>query len=103
MRYDKKIIFVKREEGKYNPDLGEYEDDKDVETVKRANVTDLGIDRSVVLFGSVEEGAKVVRMLRHYKDKWDFILIDDKKYEPTKKCDLRLREGFVVQEVVNDG
>lgn len=103
MRYDKKIIFVKREEGKYNPDLGEYEDDKDVETVKRANVTDLGIDRSVALFGSVEEGAKVVRMLRHYKNEWDFILIDDKKYEPTKKRDLRLREGFVVKEVVNDG
>lgn len=103
MRYDKKIIFVKREEGKYNPNLGEYEDDKDVETVKRANVTDLGIDRSVALFGSLEEGAKVVRMLRHYKDEWDFILIDGKKYEPTKKRDLRLREGFVVQEVVNDG
>ena len=103
MRYDKKIIFVKREEGKYNPDLGEYEDDKDVETVKRANVTVLGIDRSVALFGSVEEGAKVVRMLRHYKNEWDFILIDGKKYEPTKKRDLRLREGFVVQEVVNDG
>lgn len=103
MRYDKKIIFVKREEGKYNPDLGEYEDDKDVETVKRANVTDLGIDRSVVLFGSLEEGAKVVRMLRRYKNKWDFILIDGKKYESTKKRDLRLREGFVVKEVVNDG
>lgn len=103
MRYDKKIIFVKREEGKYNPDLSEYEDDKDVETIKRANVTDLGIDRSVTLFGSVEEGAKVVRMLRHYKNEWDFILIDGKKYEPTKKRDLRLREGFVVQEVVNDG
>lgn len=103
MRYDKKIIFVNREEGKYNPDLGEYEDDKDVETVKRANVTDLGIDRSVALFGSVEEGAKVIRLLRHYKDDWNFILIDGKKYEPTKKRDLRLREGFVVQEVVNDG
>lgn len=103
MRYDKKIIFVKREEGKYNPDLGEYEDDKDVETVKRANVTDLGIDRSVVLFGSVEEGAKVIRLLRHYRNDWDFILIDGKKYEPTKKRGLRLREGFVVQEVVNDG
>lgn len=103
MRYDKKIIFVKREEGKYNPYLGEYEDDEDVETVKRANVTDLGIDRSVALFGSVEEEAKVIRLLRHYKDDWNFILIDGKKYEPTKKRDLRLREGFVVQEVVNDG
>lgn len=103
MRYDKKIIFVKREEGKYNPNSGEYEDDKDVETIKRANVTDLGIDRSVALFGSIEEGAKVIRLLRHYKDDWNFILIDDKKYEPTKKRDLRLREGFVVKEVVNDG
>ena len=103
MRYDKKIIFVKREKGKYNPDLGEYEDDKDVRIAIRANVTDLGIDRSVALFGSVEEGAKVIRMLRHYKNNWDFILIDGKKYEPTKTRDLRLREGFIVQEVVNDG
>ena len=103
MRYDKKITFVKRENGEYNPDLGEYEEDKDIRTIKRANVTDLGIDRSVAIFGSIEEGAKVIRLLRHYKNDWDFILIDGKKYESTKKRDLRLREGFIVQEVVKNG
>ena len=62
MRYDTKVLFIKNGEGShYDPDLGEWIEDEPTITATEANVTDLGTNRSVAIFGSVEEGAKVIR------------------------------------------
>lgn len=62
MRFTDEIIFVKRSsDSKYDPDLGEWVEGKPERTRTEANVTDIGTDRSVTIFGSVEEGAKVIR------------------------------------------
>lgn len=89
--------------GKYNPNTGEYDEPKINETVKRENVTDLGIERSLALFGDVIQGAKVIRMLRPFDGKWDYVLIDSKKYEIMKHQDLSKKNTFIVREVVNNG
>lgn len=61
MRFTDEIIFVKRSsDSKYDPDLGEWVEGKPERTRTEANVTDIGTDRSVTIFGSVEEGAKVI-------------------------------------------
>ena len=58
MRFTDEIIFVKRSsDSKYDPDLGEWVEGKPERTRTEANVTDIGTDRSVTIFGSVEEGA----------------------------------------------
>lgn len=109
MRYDTKLVFIVGNGGYYNPDKGEHVDNEKVETIKYANVTDLGTDRSKVLFGDIQQGAKVIRLLRPYKKAWDYVLIVDelkqktRKYEIITERNLRSKNTFIVQEVAKDG
>ncbi|PCS10403.1 hypothetical protein RU90_GL001324 [Lactococcus lactis subsp. hordniae] len=64
-----------------------------------ANITDLGTERSKVLFGDVKQGAKVVRLLRPYLKNWDFVLIGNDKYKIVTGRQLRLKNTFILQEV----
>ena len=62
MRYDTKVLFIKNGEGShYDPDLGEWIEDEPTITATETNVTDLGTNRSVALFGSIKQGAVVIR------------------------------------------
>ena len=103
MRYSDKVWFVTETEGEYDPDLGEYGPAVLKKVFKRANVTDLGTDRSVKLFGDVTEGKKVIRLLRPYTEPWDYVIFDGKTYDITTHRDTRLRAGFIVQEAMRDG
>lgn len=109
MRYDTKVTFVIEKDEYYDPVLGEYVAGTKEETNLRANVTDLGTDRSKVLFGDIKQGAKVIRLLRPYTKKWDYVLIYNKLTKETQKFEiiternLRLKNTFVVQEVVSGG
>ena len=106
MRYDTKVTFVIEKDEYYNPVLSIHVDGTKEETNLRANVTDLGTDRSKVLFGDIKQGAKVVRLLRPYTKKWDYVLIYNKltketqKFEIVTERNLRLKNTFIVQEVV---
>ncbi len=109
MRYDTKVTFVIEKDEYYDHVLGEYVDGTKEETKLRANVTDLGTDRSKVLFGDIKQGAKVVRLLRPYTKKWDYVLIYNKltketqKFEIVTERNLRLKNTFIVQEVASGG
>ena len=103
MRYDTEVNFVAEIDGYYDPDLGEYINSTKDSKLKMANVTDLGTNRSKTLFGDIKQGAKVIRLLRRYNDKWDYVVIDEKKYQSVTSRDLRLKNTFIMQEVTADG
>ncbi|MGG5323829.1 hypothetical protein IGJ83_001212 [Enterococcus pernyi] len=109
MRYDTEVTFVIGKNGYYDPELGEHVEPTLVETVKLANVTDLGTDRSKALFGDIKQGAKVIRLLRPYTREWDYVLIFNKlrrkteKFEIITERNLRLKNTFIVQEVAYGG
>lgn len=109
MRYDTKVTFVVEKDEYYDPVLGEYVGGTKEETNLRANVTDLGTDRSKVLFGDIKQGAKVIRLLRPYTKEWDYVLIFNKlrskteKFEIITERNLRLKNTFIVQEVASGG
>lgn len=109
MRYDTEVTFVIEKDGYYDPELGEHVDPTLDEKIKLANVTDLGTDRSKVLFGDIKEGAKVIRLLRPYTKEWDYVLIFNKlrskteKFEIITERNLRLKNTFIVQEVASGG
>lgn len=108
MRYDTEVTFVVERDGYYNPNIGEHVEPTKVRTIKLANVTDLGTDRSKALFGNIKQGAKVIRLLRPYMEEWDYVLIFNQlrkvseKFEIIAERNLRLKNTFIVQEVVND-
>lgn len=105
MRYDTEITFVnKSSESHYDPDLGEYVEGEPFKTITTANVTDLGTERSVKLFGDIREGALVIRTQPLFLiPEWDFIEIDGKSYQLTTARQPFNRNSLVVEEVAKDG
>ncbi|EOH38808.1 hypothetical protein [Enterococcus faecium] len=104
MRYDTKVLFIKNGEGShYDPDLGEWIEDEPTITATEANVTDLGTNRSVAIFGSVEEGAKVIRTQPLFSiPTFDYIEIEGKTWQQTTARNPAYRNSLIVQEVVLD-
>lgn len=99
MRYDVPVVFVTQTEGHYDYDLGEYVDGQREEAVLLANVTDLGTERTVSIFGDVKENARVVRLMGRYEVDFDLIEIEGVPYTVLKTQNLRYKQTLIVQEV----
>ena len=64
MRYLDEVTFIKESpDSHYDPDLGEWVEKEQTQAVFSANITDIGTDRSVKVFGDIKKGAKVMRMM----------------------------------------
>ena len=105
MRYDTDVTFIKNSESShYDPDLGEWIEDEPERITVGANVTDLGTNRSVALFGSIKQGAKVIRTQPLFEvPKWDVIEINGKSYQLTTDRQPLERNTLIVEEVSADG
>ena len=92
-----------RFKSKYDPDLGEWVEGKPERTRTEANVTDIGTDRSVTIFGSVEEGVKVIRTQSLFSiPTFDYIEIEGKTWQQKTARNPAYRNSLIVQEVVPD-
>lgn len=101
MRYTDEITFVKESsESHYDPESGEWINGEPVQTSALANVTDLGTDRSVKVFGDIRQGAKVIRTMPLFSlPEFDHIEIDGKTFKETTARNPSGRHSLIVQEV----
>ncbi|MGX2944217.1 hypothetical protein [Enterococcus alishanensis] len=103
MRYTTEISFVlPAADDYYDPELGEYVEGEPDITNTLANVTDLGTNRSVTIFGDIKQGAKVIRTqpLFLVPEKWRYIQVGNKNYQlTTARCPLE-RNSLIVEEVI---
>ena len=99
MRYDKRIYFVRKTQEEYDPIKGEWVGGATYAMPKMANVTDLGSERSLAMFGNVMEDALTVRLLQRYREPFDTIRIDDVHYSVIKDLKLRHKQTLIVKEV----
>lgn len=104
MRFTDEIIFVKRSsDSKYDPDVGEWVEGKPERTRTEANVTDIGTDRSVTIFGDIRQGAKVIRTMPLFVvPEYDRILYEGKTYKDVTTRTPALRNSIIVQEVASN-
>lgn len=98
MRADTLVYFVKEGSEVYDPTTGDYITSEPISIDKWANVSDLGEDRKAMLFGTIKERAKVVRLNSLYKDPFDYVLIDDVAYVVSSEKYFRRESVFYVGE-----
>ena len=99
MRYDKRVYFVRKTQEEYDPIKGEWVGGVTDEVPKFANVTDLGSERSIAMFGNVMEDALTVRLLNRYREPFDTVRIDGTHYSVIKDLKLRRKQTLIVKEV----
>lgn len=96
MRYDKPIYFQKITEGEYDTTTGNYAEDTIKETKIFADITDTRTETITLVYNGIKQGSLTIRLQRPFKDTFDYIRVDEKRY----KVDYsRWNKVFVVSEV----
>lgn len=102
MRYMDKISFFKETESKYDYELGEHVKGVLEETELEVNITDLGSERSIKLFGDIQENAKVIRLQPIQEAlAFDYVVIESKTFKPMKTLFPLNRKTYIVKEFQN--
>lgn len=96
MRYDTPVFFQHITPGEYDASTGDYGEDRKIEEMRRASVTDTGSDTLKLIYGTLKQGSKTIRLHRPYIAPFDSIRLGDKTY----RVDFsRNQRAFVVSEV----
>ncbi|HEP1431135.1 hypothetical protein [Streptococcus pyogenes] len=98
MRYADRISFVTNQDERYDPDLGEYTTGETTQKVLPCFVMDLGMAKSVQIFGDYQKTRKVVYLRQPYTDTFDYCLYRGKKYKT--QADKQSNTVFYLEEVV---
>lgn len=81
MRFNHEVKFYTEESKRYNPLTSQSDGGTKLVASAMADVTDIGADRTVKLFGSIVQGVKVIRLVEPVNQVWAYLMIDD---SPTK-------------------
>lgn len=79
---NKRITFTKpASKRKYNPDTGEYEGGTAIEVARPCLLQDLGLERSMRIFGDYKQSRKVAILQYPYQEKCDTAKVDGTSYK----------------------
>ena len=84
MRYNKRIEFIKHSKEEYDAEVGEYTQGTVIKKAVPCFVMDIGIQKSMELFGNYEKDRKQVYLRQSLKDKFDKCILNDKTYKIIK-------------------
>lgn len=99
MRFDTPIYFERIQAGEYDASTGNYGEDTKTEEERLAAVTDSSTETMTLVYGSLKQGSKTIRLQNHYTKPFDSIRIGEKHYRVDRERKLRVKHIFVVSEV----
>lgn len=97
MRFDTLVDFISEGKKRYIPEQG-YSTGTELVTSRMANVTDLGTNRSVQLFGDVDTNRKVIRLMVPVGTNWSYCKIGGKKYRQVTATNVLKGHSMIVGE-----
>ena len=98
MRYSTAIYFVKEGEDEYDYSTGDYVTAGPIKHEVWANVSDTGTERMQLVYGALKQGAVTVRIQGEYEETFDYIEVDDKKYNVDAFRTFRNDQAFNLSE-----
>ncbi len=81
MRTAETVQFVVKGDEVYNDSTGNYDAQSPVKTPFPALVSDTGTQRMNLLYGGIKQRAKTIRLNTHYREEFDYVEIDGRKYQ----------------------
>lgn len=81
MRYADRVTFTFNTQTKYDPVLGRNVETQDQTEPEPCHISDLGIDRTLAVFGESGRDAKVVRLQKPLDITPDGAIVNGKKYK----------------------
>lgn len=100
MRYDTPIYFQRILPGEYDPKTGNYATDQITEVRKMASVMDTRAEIMQIVYGGICQGSVTVQLQNHYQKPFDQIRIGNTHYKVDYTRKLRVKQTFVLSEVV---
>ena len=98
MRYASPIYFVSKEKPVRLPN-GDWSEGGKTKVLKYANISDMGDETKMSVFGNVTTQGLVIRIQNDYTSEFNHIEIDDVKYRVLRKKTFRHDAVFEVGEV----
>ena len=98
MRYDQRIYFVKEGEDEYDYATGDYVTGEPLKDEVWANISDTGTERMRLIYGALKQGAITVRIQGKYDETFDYVEVDDKKYNVDAFRTFRNDQSFNLSE-----
>lgn len=99
MRYSDRAYFIRETGGGYNPYTGQHEEATTQRDLMPVNITSMGIDRTLQLFGTMDKEILVIRTQRPYTGQFDRVEVNGKRYTLTRKMPHSSFSAFYVEEV----
>ena len=98
MRYSTPIYFVKEGEDEYDYATGDYITTEPIKHEAWANVSDTGTERMRLIYGALKQGAITVRIQGKHDEVFDYVEVDDKKYNVGAFRTFRNDQSFNLSE-----
>ena len=99
MRYDKEISFVTEGSRTYDELTGDYSTMPAERIIRSAHISDMGLEQMNLLYGTVVERAKVVRIQGTGPVDFDYIEIGGDPYSTTLMRRLRHETTYQVRKM----
>lgn len=99
MRFSTEVYFQQITPGEYDPNTGNYADDKVTEIKRYASVTTSGVTTMNLIYGKILQGSLTVRIQDRLNVPAEYLRIDQKIYRIDFRRFLAKIDVFVVSEV----
>lgn len=99
MRFNDRITFIQKTDSHYDPLKGEYVEGEKIEFTFSCNISQLGVERTNELFGSIDTVITVARLQRPFRFSFDYAVIDEQPFKVRRQSNYR--KGVFFLEGIN--